>query len=120
MDPTHERGASLDVSFPADPRCIPLARQVVCRWMLRRHLDEGVIHALDGLDLHVEETDGGFVRVEVRGAMTPEPRRLRAVADRVQRRREALLSALCRGHDRAVGDDGVTLWAEVRADREGF
>lgn len=125
----------LDLSVPPEPRYIPVARRSVCRWMLRRHLSEarklvefvtsellaeGLTHAVDDLDLHVEETRDGRVRVEVRGTMVEEPVRFVTVADQVRRRREALLAALCTGHDEIRTGPRVTLWAEVRADRDGF
>lgn len=136
MDGTDEEvEAAFDVSVPADARCIPVVRRSVCRWMLRRHLDEaralvefvtselvaeGVTYAIEDIELHVEEIDGGMVRIEVRGPMAERPQRFVTIADQARRRREALLSALCRGHDRTVELERVTLWAEVRADRGGF
>lgn len=125
----------LDLSVPPEPRSIPSARRLVCRWMLRRHLSEarqlvefvtsellaeGLTHAVADLDLHVEETRHGCVRIEVRGAMVEEPVRFVTVADQAKRRREALLTALCTGHDEIRAGPRVTLWAEVRADRDGF
>ncbi len=125
----------LDISVPPEPRYIPVARRSVCRWMLRRHLSEarqlvefvtsellaeGLTHAVEGLDLHVEEIDGGRVRVEVCGAMADEPVRFTTIADQVKRRREALLGALCTRHDEVRAGSRVTLWAEVPADRDGF
>lgn len=103
--------------------------------MLRRHLcearhlvefvtsellAEGLTHAAEGLDLHVEETPDARVRVEVRGTMTEEPVRFTTIADQVKRRREALLAALCASHDEVRVGSRVTLWAEVPADRDGF
>lgn len=138
MDPPSESNGALDVLdllVPPEPRYIPVARRSVCRWMLRRHLSEarrlvefvtsellaeGLTHAVEGLDLHVEETDDGRVRIEVRGAMAEEPVRFTTIAGQVKRRREALLAALCTGHDEVRAGSRVTLWAEVRADRDGF
>ncbi len=125
----------LDISVPPEPEYIPVARRSVCRWMLRRHLcearqlvefvtsellAEGLTHAVEGLDLHVEETHDARVRVEVRGAMTEEPVRFTTIADQVKRRREALLAALCASRDEVRVGSRVTLWAEVPADRDGF
>lgn len=123
----------LELSLSPEARVIPPARRAVRRWLLRRHLDEacalvefvtsellaeGVTHALaPELELRVEEVGVGVVRIEVRGRMSPHPQRFTTVAEHARRRRDALLSALCRSHDRTGGNGQAVLWAEVRADR---